>query len=64
MKKDKPFQFKLVENEMKVVDVVKEKHLKPPVLALSKSNVHFTIDTDTCDTQRGASFYKSQETKF
>lgn len=49
---------------MKAAAIFKKKLIATPVQALSKSNGQYTIDTDTCNTQEGAFFYRSKKKTF
>lgn len=56
-------QFSLDGEEMKVVNVLKEKLLTPLTLTLPKSYDQYIVDTDACVTQRGCALLLGQEEK-
>lgn len=53
LKKEKPLRFELDDTERKEVDVLKEKLITTPALALYRPKGQYKIETDACDNQTG-----------
>lgn len=59
-RKNQPSQFDLKIVEIDAFQDLKERLMTPPILALSRREQRYTLETDGCDHQIGRGFFQQQ----